>query len=524
MKKILATVLALVTLAAFTSCGGEKKSSSELILNNGSEPQSLDPSKIQGVPEHRIYMALFEGLVSYDPKTNFAIPGVAESWERSGEEGEIVTFHLRQTTWSDGTPITAQTFVDSWLYYMDPNTAAEYAYMPAGIIKGAAAYNAGEADASSVAIRAVDDYTFEVTLVGSVPYAVDMMAHYSFAPLPLHVIKEKGDDWTKPGNFVGNGPFVLSEWKPQEKIVVVPNDKYWNKENVFLSKITFMPIENQTTQYNAFKNGEIDWATEAPLEMLDEIKLSKNYHVAPQLSSYYYEFNINDEVLSDVRVRKALAMSIDKQQLVDKILKGGQIAADAFVPPMGDYVPAKGNAYDVEAAKALLAEAGYPNGEGFPTMTVIYNTNDNHKKVAEYVQQQWKENLGIDVVLENLEWATFLDERQNNHFQIARAGWVGDYADPSNFLELCLKDGGNNDGRYNNPKFDELLRQASTMQAGKERDDVLNQAEEILITQDQAFIPFYYYVSQNLIDLDKWDGWYTNILDIHPYVGLKARE
>ncbi len=525
MKKIILTAMAVLSLAAFTSCSKDKKSSgAELVLNNGSEPQSLDPSKIQGVPEHRLYMALFEGLVSYDPKTCEPIPGVAESWERSGENNEILTFHLRNTSWSDGTPITAQTFVDSWLYYLSPSTAAEYAYMPAAIIKGAAEYNAGKTAPETVGIRAVDDKTFEITLVGAVPYAEAMMAHYSFAPLPLHAIQKFGNDWTKPGNFVGNGPFVVETWTPQEKITVVPNDKFWNKDNVFLSRITFLPIENLSTAYNAFKNHEIDWDTGVPLEMLDEIKLSKEYQVAPQLSSYYYEFNINDPVLNDVRVRKALAKSIDKKQLVDKVLKGGQVAADAFVPPMGGYTPATGNAYNVEEAKALLAEAGYENGVGFPQMTIIYNTNESHKKIAEYVQQQWKENLGIDVVLENLEWATSLQKRQANDFQIARAGWVGDYADPSNFLELCLSTSGNNDGRYNNPEFDALLAQASTMNAGPDRDAVLNKAEEIMMTQDQAYVPFYYYVSQNQIDLDKWDGWYTNILDVHPYVGMKLKK
>ncbi len=532
MKKTLVAALsAAAAVMVLASCGkkaeptvsSSSNSGSELIINNGTEPQSLDPSKIQGLPEHHIYMALFEGLTEYDPKTSAGIPGLAESWSRSGADNEILTFKLRKSTWSDGTPVTAQTFVDSWLYYMAPETAAEYAYMPAAIIKGAAEYNAGEADASTVGLRAIDEYTFEITLVGPVPYAEDMMAHYSFAPLPLHVMEKYGQDWTKPGNFVGNGPFVLESWKPQESISVVPNDKFWNKENVFLSRITFLPIENETTAYNKYKNGEIDWDTSVPLDMLDEINLRDDYQVAPQLSSYYYEFNMNDPVLSDVRVRKALSKSIDKKQLVNKVTKAGQIPADGYCPPMNGYEPAVGNNFDVAEAKKLLADAGYPDGKGFPVMTVIYNTNEGHKKIAEYVQQQWKENLGIDVVLENMEWATFLDKRQSNDFQIARAGWVGDYADPSNFLELCTTTSGNNDGRYSSVKFDTLVQQAACMNAGAERNKVLFDAETELITNDQALLPFYYYVSQNMIDLDKWDGWYSNTLDIHPYIGLKRK-
>ncbi len=529
MKKLVKiTALAVAASLAFTSCGGSKNNSkvssskgAEFILNNGTEPQSLDPSKIQGVPEHRIYMALFEGLTSYDPKTSKAVPGVAESWERE-DDGSVVVFHLRKTSWSDGTPITAQTFIDSWLYYMAPETAAEYAYMPAAVIKGAEDYNAGKADKSTVGLKARDEYTLEVTLNGPIAYAIDMMGHYSFAPLPLHVMNNP--DWTKPGNFVGNGPFTLETWKPQECITVIPNEKYWNKDNVFLSRITFLTIENETTAYNKFKNKEMDWDTSVPLEMLDDIKLSDEYHVSPQLSSYYYEFNLTDPVLSDVRIRKALQMSLDRQMLVDQVTKGGQIPADAFVPPMDGYTPAKGNGYNVAKARELLAEAGYPEGKGFPVMTVIYNTNEGHKKIAEYVQQQWKQNLGIDIALENMEWATFLDKRQSHDFQIARAGWNADYQDASNFLELWITDGGNNDGCYSNAEYDALLKQAAGMPDGSDRQNILRKAEELLMTEDQGIISFYYYVSQNMIDLEKWDGWYMNTLDIHPYVGLKARK
>ena len=518
MKKIL-TIL-LISLMIF-SCG-TKDDAVEFIINNGTEPQSLDPSKIEGVPEHRIYMALFEGLVSYDPKTSEAIPGVAESWTRSNND-TVLTFKLRDAYWSDGEKITAQTFVDSWLYYLAPETAAVYAYMPGMIIEGAAAYNAGEAGPEAVGIRAIDDKTLEVRLVGPLAYAVDVMAHYSFAPLPLHAMEKYGEDWIKPGNLVGNGPFTLETWTPQQSITVVPNEKYWNKDEVYLDRITFLTIENETTAYQKYKAGEMDWDTSAPLEMLDEIKLSNDFQTGPQLSSYYYYLNTEDPILSDVRVRKALAMALDREELVSKVTKGGEIASGGYVPSMSGYDAITGNTFDLAQAQALLAEAGFPNGEGFPKMSLIYNTNEAHKKIAEYVQQAWKKNLGIDVELANLEWNTFLDERQGGNFQIGRAGWTGDYQDPSNFLELFLTGGGNNDGRYSNPEFDALLEKAASMPAGEERMNVLKQAEEILITQDQAIIPFYFYVTKNMIDLEKWDGWYSNTLDIHPYVGLKSK-
>ena len=345
---LLCTLMLILASAGCSGGGGAK--GAEFIFNNGTEPQSLDPSKIEGVPEHRLYMALFEGLVCYDPKTSRPVPGVAESWSRNDTQ-DVVTFKLRDCTWSDGTKITAQTFVDSWLYYLSPETAATYAYMPAMVIKGAAEYNAGKAGKEAVGIRAVDEKTFEVTLVGPVPYAVDMMAHYSFSPLPMHAIQKNGADWIKPGKFVGNGPFVLEKWIPQDKITLVPNKKYWNKDNVHISRITALPIENDTTAYQKFKSGEIDWATNISIEMLDEIKLRDDYHPAPMTTTYYYYLNINNKVLSDVRVRKALSMSFDRKELVEKVTRAGQIPTTALVPPMECYTVAKGNDFNVAEAK-----------------------------------------------------------------------------------------------------------------------------------------------------------------------------
>ena len=527
MKKRICVTAASALLAALllTAIGCSKGTSAkgaEFVFNNATEPQSLDPSQIEGVPEHRLYMALFEGLVSYDPKTSLPIPGVAESWSRSDSQ-DVITFKLRDCTWSDGVKITAQTFVDSWLYYLSPETAAKYAYMPAQVIKGAEDYNAGKAGKEAVGIRAVDEKTFEVTLTGPIPYAVDMMAHYSFAPLPLHAIQKNGKDWIKPKNFVGNGPFVLESWIPQDKITLVPNAKYWNKDNVFISRLTMLPIENEITSYQKYKSGELDWDPVVPLEMMDEVKLRDDYQVAPQLSSYYYFLNLNNPVLKDVRVRKALAMAFDRKELVEKVRRGGEVPATALTPPMAGYTPPKGSAYNPDEAKKLLADAGYPGGKDFPKMTIIYNTQEAHKKIAEFVQQQWKTNLNIDVELANLEWATFIEKRQANDFEIARAGWVGDYQDPSNFLEMFLTGGGNNDGRYENPEYDAMLKKATTMPSGAERMKLLVQAEEMLIGRDQAIIPFYYYVSNNMIDLSKWDGWFVNTMDIHPWVGLKKK-
>jgi len=528
MKHRVAWLLALLASIAFvfTGCSGGKESGKsassgdEFIVANSAEPQSLDPAKIQGVPEHRINMALFEGLVTYDPKTANAVPGVAESWDIS-EDGMTYTFHLRKSEWSDGTPITAQTFVDSWLRTLAPETGSQYAFMIALVVKGADDYNTGKADASVVGIRAIDDMTFEVQLTGPAPYAIDVIAHYAFNAVPLHAIEKFGTDWIKPGNFVGNGAFILKSWTPQESITLVPNDKYWNKANVHISQITFLPIEDSNTAFEKYKAGEIDWSTGIPVPRIDEVKLMPDYQVAPQLGTYYYIFNVKRGPLQDVRVRKALTMAVNTQELVEKVTKAGQIGTRSMVPPMANYTPGQGAAYDPDGAKQMLAEAGYPDGKGFPNLTVIYNTLEGHKLIAEYIQESWRRILGIDIKIQNYEWKTFLDIRHQHDFDITRAGWVGDYQDPNTFLELFMTGGGNNDGEYSNTTFDELLRKAATMKAGAERFQVLHNAESVFLTQDQAVLPIYSYVSQHIIDTKKWDGWYNNPQDVHPYVGLK---
>lgn len=526
MKK--GTALLCVLLAAtilFMSCsrGGSQDTGMEMIINNGANIQSLDPTQITGVPEHRVYMALFEGLVTYDQNANI-VPGVAESWVFN-EDFSVLTFALRQgITWSDGTPITAGQIAESWLHHLNPETASEYAYMQGYAVKGADEYNAGIGSASDVGLRAINDRTFEVTLIGPVPYALEMMAHYAFSPLPMHVINRHGTAWTRPENFVGNGPFVLSEYIPNNRITVIPNDRYWNKDNVHLTKVTFLPIEDQNTAYQAFINGEIDWGTDVPLARIDDVKLHKDYHVAPQTGTYYLIVNTrNHSALADPRVRRALSMGFDRSDLLNNVVKGGELPALSLIPAMGDYVPTPGNGFNVAEAQRLLAEAGYPNGQGLPVFEYVYNTSDAHRIIGEYIQQAWRNNLGVNINLQNMEWNSYLDYRSTPQFQIARAGWVSDYMDPQDLLNLLISDSGNNDGKYNDVEYDRIARQTGVMANSPERIRLMRQAEDIAITRDQALIPIYFYVSQNMIDLTKWEGWSTNPMDAHTYVGIKRR-
>ena len=484
-------------------------------ISNGAEPESLDPAKIQGVPEHRLYEALFEGLIIFDPKTADGIPGLAESWTVS-EDGMTYTFKLRKANWSDGTPITANDVVYSWLRELAPETASPYAWFPAMFLAGAAEYNAGEADASVVGIKAIDDYTFEMKLIGPLPYVIGALGHYSFAVVPQHTIEKYGDAWVLPENFVGNGPYVLKEWTPQSRIVVEKNEAYWDKDNVKLDEVIFYASDDDNTNYNMYLAGEIDWLTGIAQDRLESAQMRTDYQVAPQLSTYYYTIQTTKAPFDDPRVRKALSYAVDRQTLVDQVTKGGQLAGWGIVPEMAGYEGLGEAQFDPEYAQQLLAEAGYPNGVGFPTFSLLYNTNDAHKQIAEYVQRQWLENLNINCELENQEWATYLANRNAGNFDVARAGWVGDYQDPNTFLDMFITGAGMNGGKYSNETYDVLINEAARMEAGPDRFEVLLTAEDILINEDQAILPFYYYVSQNMIDTNKWGGWYPNTMDYHP--------
>jgi oligopeptide transport system substrate-binding protein len=527
MKKFAFALIALTAFALlFAGCPGAEaavEATATFTIVNGDEPVSIDPAKITGVPEHRIYMALFEGLVINDPKTCRALPGVAESWEYNADFTKI-TYKLRDNAvWSDGTKITAQTVVDSWLRELNPETAGEYAYMITDFVKGAAEYNADEGKPEDVAIKAVDERTFTVELNGPTPFFAEVTAHYAYAIVPMHVIAKHGDAWINQENFVGNGPFTLKEWLPKERLVVEKNPKYWDAKNIALKSITFLPINDNSAAYQMFKEETVDWITAIPVDMMDEIKLSPNYRPAAEYATYYFNYNVTRAPFDDVRVRKALAMAIDKKAIAEKVTKGGEVPTDAMVPSSTGYTATKGNGYDIAAAKALLAEAGYPDGKGFPEVTVLYNTSERHKAVCEFIQQQWKDNLGISVNLINKEWQLFLQDRQKTHdFQVARAGWIADYLDPSTFLYMYKSTSGNNDGLYKNPEFDRLLELAAT-QSGDARMKTLMDAEKIMIDMDQAAIPIYHYSTQDMVRLDLWDGWYNNPMNVHNWKFIKPK-
>jgi oligopeptide transport system substrate-binding protein len=509
MEKIAGLALALTAaLSAFAQ---------DFIMSNGTEPQSLDPALTSGVPEGRICASLFEGLVVNDPRTSLPVPALSDTWTLSPDK-RTYTFHIRPARWSDGSPITAQDFVNAWMRVLDPRTAAPYAYLIGDSVEGAGAYNKGKGRAEDVRIRALDAQHLQVTFVGPLPYALSMLTHSAFVVTPSQAVARFGSEWVKPAHFVGSGPFVLKTWRPEDRIVVVKNPQYWDARNIQVSSITYLPLEDANVAYDKYKAGEIDYLPDdsIPVARIDEIRLRKDFQHLAGSSVYYFIFNVTRAPFNDVRVRKALSMAVNRQDLVDKVLKAGDVATAGLVPAFQGYRTARGNGLNLAEARKLLAQAGFPGGRGFPRVPLIYNTSARHKVICEYIQQAWKSNLGIDVELHNLEWGTFLDTRQKTHdFLIARAGWLADYPDAGNYLDMFRTGAGNNDGLYSNPRFDALMEKASRMPGGDARDRVMEEAEDILVTGDQAVSPWFFYANKGLLS-PRWTGIFPNTIDIHP--------
>ena len=499
-----------------------------LTFVNGAEPETLDPHIMTGVPEHRLATALFEGLVTQHPQTLEPVPGVAERWEVS-PDGITYTFHLRKDAkWSDGKPLTTRDFVESWKRALLPETASQYAYMLYPIA-GAEAFNKGPnkgKEWDKVGVAAKDDHTLVVTLASPCAYFLDLAAFETLMPVPMEVVAKHGDRWSRAENIVCNGPFKVKEWSPRQKIVFEKNPHYWDRDFVKLEQVVALPFEDLETAYKLFQQGQCDWNTAVPAAKILEIKRLPEYYAFPYLGSYFYRVNVTKPPLDDVRVRKALSLALDREVITRDVLKAGQIPATWFCPALPGYEPPKGLAADRQAARKLLAEAGYgPGGKPFPPLELLYNTNEAHKQVAEVLVQQWKEALGISVSLRNTEWKVYLNDVQNLAYNVARAGWIGDYTDPNTFLDMFVTGGGNNQTGWSNARYDQLIADAAKEVDRAKRAALLQQAEKILVEEELPIIPIYIYVNQGLIR-DTVMGWYENVRDQHPfqYIWMESAE
>jgi len=504
----------LVTCVTLTGCGSSETNvvsgnkSGTLYWGNGTEPQSLDPQIATGVPEHHVISAVMEGLVLKDRKTLEPRPGVAEAWDIS-DDGRVYTFYLRENAkWSNGDAHTAQDYVWSWWRALQTTLGNQYAYMLFPIKNAKRYYDGETTDFSDVGVKAIDNRTLQVTLTNPTPYFLQLLDHYSLFPVHQATVEkfgradERGTRWSYEGNLVGNGPYKLEEWKINRHITVTKNPYYWDEANVSINSIVFKPVDNAVTEERMFRAGALHVTSSIPADKIAiyQEKSAPELKITPYLGTYFYRLNINTPQLQDKRVRRALGMAIDRKQLVDNITKGGQIPAYTMTPPgtMG-YFPKSTLNFDPEAAKRLLAEAGYPNGEGFPPIEILYNTNEGHRKIAVALQEMWKNYLNIDIKLLNQEWKVYLATESAGDYQISRGGWIGDYVDPNNFLDMFLCNGGNNRTGWCNEEYDRLILEVAPSQSSHEQRLKIFQQAETMLLEDMPIIPVYTYTSIKLL-------------------------
>lgn len=484
-----------------------------IVINNGGEVSSLDPQKIEGVPESNVILNLLEGLTTTD-NNGHVVPGVAESWQ--SEQGKIWTFTLRsEAKWSNGEPVTAADFVYSWQRLVDPRTASPYAsYLQYAHIDNIDAILAGKKSPDQLGVKALDDHHLQVTLSEPVPYFVALTTHTSLKPVNRKAVEQWGEQWTQPGHYVGNGAYTLSDWVINEKIAVKRNPQYWNNRQTVIENATFLPITSESSDVNRYRSGEIDMTNSAlPPELFPTLKktLGQQVHISPLLCTFYYELNNKRPPFNDSRVRTAVKLTLDRSIITDKIMGQGQIPAGGFTPPFIEGAELSQPEWMSltqqqrnEQARKLLAEAGYSSDKPL-SFRLLYNTSDVNKKQAIAAASMWSKSLGAKVALDNQEWKTMLDTRHQGNYEVARATWCSDYNEPSTFLNAMLSNSSSNTAFYKSAKFDALMAKSLSV-SDKERAAVYQQAERQL-DQDSAIVPVYYRVSARLVK--PWVGGFT---------------
>lgn len=510
--KIAAVVGLAVLISATVWAAPKLHRTQELTFNLSAEPQIIDPARSTGVIEANVELAVFEGLTRFGPNDN-PEPGVAEKWTVS-KDNLTYTFYLRKNAkWSNGDPVTAHDFEYAWKRALDPKLAAEYAYQ-LYYIKNGEAYNTGKiTDPKQVGVKALDNYTLQVTLEAPCPYFTSMTSFPTLLPVHKKFVEANPDKWAgSPDTYIGNGPFKLVKWVHNERLEFVPNPYYWNKEKVKLTKLVYLMVEEQSTSLTMFESGQVDFIDDNGIprpeipRLESEGVLKKN----PYLGTYFYRLNVKNPPLDNVKVRKALALAIDRAALVKYVTKAGEIPATSLVPEgVPDAVKGTtfrqvgGNKFfkdaDYATAKKLLAEAGYPGGKGFPTIEILYNTHEMHKQIAEAIQEMWKKNLNINVTITNQEWKVYLDTmHQISYKHVLRSGWIGDYVDPMTFMDLFITGGGNNNTNWGNAQYDKLIDLAKKTADQKVRMKAMHDAEKILM-DEMPIIPIYFYIKPYLM-------------------------
>ncbi len=491
--------------AASVPAGATLASKQEIVRHIKDEPASLDPLKAVGLPEIQVMRDLFEGLTNQDARGNI-VPGVAQSWSSNDNKSWIFTLR-KDARWSNGEPVTAQDFVYSWQRVVDPKNSSPFAWFAAlSGIENAEAITKGEMPATKLGVTAIGASQLKVTLSRPVPWFPAMVANAAMYPVSQKVIEQQGENWTAPGKLVGNGAYQLESRVVNEKIVLVRNPHYWNDKQSVLTKVTFIPINEESSATKRYRAGDIDITESFPKNMYALLKrsLPGEVYTPDQLGTYYYAFNTQKGPTADVRVRKALSWSIDRRIIAEKVLGTGEKPAWHFTPdvtagftPQQSYLQQHSQQELNAQAKALLTAAGY--GPAKPLhLTLLYNTSESHQKIAIAVASMWKKNLGVDVTLQNQEWKTYIDSRNSGNFDVIRASWVGDYNEPSTFLSLLTSSHSGNIARFKSADYDAVLNKASTETSPAARNADYNKAEQIIADQ-VPIAPLYQYTNGRLI-------------------------
>lgn len=511
----------------------------EITLNIASEPQSIDPALNSAVDGAIMLGHMFEGLMKWKDSgvetpgsdgtcTNAELTeGQAESYEKVvNDDGTVTyTFKIRSDArWSDGKPVTAGDFVYSWQRLVTPETAADYNYMIDSVVN-ANEIMAGDMDPTELAVSAPDDSTFVVTLTSDLPYFLEVCAFPATFPVRQDVTtKEDGtpnDQWTfDVATYLCNGPYKLTAWNHNSEIVMEPNEQYYDVANLGPDKITFKLMDDQNAMLSGFNSGELDFIEDVPQAELPSLIASGDLKIVDYIGTYYVCYQTQKAPFDDPRVRQAFTLAVNRTFIVDQVTQAGQVPANGFVPAgvydaagsTGDDFRTVGGAYysiegdadysyeaNCEKARELLADAGYPNGEGFPVVEYLYNTSDAHKAMAEALQNMWETELGVKVTLNNQEWAVFLQTRKDGNYSIARNGWIADYNDPMSFLDMWLTGGGNNDAQYANADYDAKIQEAKNTTDPAARMQLMHEAENIIMGQDWALNPLYFYTQKYML-------------------------
>ena len=497
-----------------------------LLVGNSAEPKALDHQLVTGVPESKVIGALFEGLVADDPvQDDAAPPGAAASWEHNEDMTQWV-FHLQpEGKWSDGAPLTAHDFVFAYNRLLHPDFAGPYAEM-LYFLENAEAFNKGKiTDFSQVGVKAVDDFTLQIKLREPVPYLPSLTRHYTWFPVPRHVVLQYGKmtdrftKWSVLPNLVGNGPFKLTAWRFHDFIEVKRNPHYWNAANVGLNGIRFYPIENPYTETRAFLSGQLHTIYQLPSDLIRTVKKNDPQFLRqePYVGTTFVRLNTKRPALADPRVRRALSLTLDREQICEHIMEGF-FPAHSMTPKMGSYQPEPKLSFDPEKARALLAEAGFPDGEGFPVFSMLIS-RPAARAGAEAIQAMWSKHLNIRINIQNMDWGSYINAQQTLNFDMSSAGWIGDYLDPTTFLNLWTQGNGNNNTGWSDPRYEALLREAALKSEPAARFALFREAESLLMDA-QPIVPISYY-TRNYLLRPEVKGWHPLLLDNHTWAAIR---